>query len=735
MFQAAQTGRAVRDPRTGRLIDPNTGQPMPEIMADPAMQAVEALKQPKERRPNYSGSIPQIAQAYTNDPTTRLAESALASGGSTAPVAQGGWAVTDGLARAAQAVLGAYLTKKQGKKYGEREQEYVDALKASAALAGEVAPQEAAQTAFSNPAQPAPVAQTAAAALAPATVGAGGGTQGFGSPNPAPMPPPPVPALQGPPQGKTGRVLAPGQSARAPGFQGVAVNIANKYGLNPVDVAAVMSYETAGSFSPTKMGGKGGRYMGLIQFGPEERRTFGINRKSGPEDWERAIDGFFQQRGFKPGMSTLDLYSTINAGRPGKYDASDGNGTVRSHHDKIMREHRASAANWLQTGGVSVGAESSYNANENVSAPGQTNIPAPAMEAVPGRPEMPLNAPNAPALPKPVQSQRLAMAKQMLESGNPDLAVMAQAYLDKGLDENFDSAATQNSQAFQQGQAGYSAAMQDFTGARSDARQNNYGERRDAVSRNFNREERYGNQTFQAAESAAERKLRAAEASADRAASRSNIEYDNNRDDMREASKAQSRPRNPWLDTATGVKAQNESMQRVLKIDEGIERAKRFMEINEKQKTGGVYGLPGIGSAIGAAASAFDDDLGEMGATGNQMVLDMMPNGSLGAQVSNSDRDFVQKASPGIGTRSGVNKNIASMYIAASKRQKDFELEKFEAFSNQTTTQFIRNWSDYVAANPFVKYDKDRRARIVDNPVTYREWNSRARYDRNGKPM
>lgn len=77
-----------------------------------------------------------------------------------------------------------------------------------------------------------------------------------------------------------------------------------------------MSYETGGTFSPTIMGGKGGQYMGLIQFGPSERKKYGIDKASSPEDWTKAIGDYLQDRGFKRGMGVLDLYSTINAGTP-----------------------------------------------------------------------------------------------------------------------------------------------------------------------------------------------------------------------------------------------------------------------------------------------------------------------------------------------------------------------------------------------------------------------------------
>jgi hypothetical protein len=134
----------------------------------------------------------------------------------------------------------------------------------------------------------------------------------------------------------------------APGpWQGVAVNVAKRFGLDPSDMAAVMSYETGGTFSPTIMGGTGGNYMGLIQFGPAERKKYGIDKASTPEKWTAAVGDFLEDRGFKRGMGMLDLYSTINAGSPGRYNASDGNGTVRSHVEQILGAHKEKAKGWL----------------------------------------------------------------------------------------------------------------------------------------------------------------------------------------------------------------------------------------------------------------------------------------------------------------------------------------------------------------------------------------------------
>lgn len=142
-------------------------------------------------------------------------------------------------------------------------------------------------------------------------------------------------------------------TSAAPGpWQSVAVNVARRFGIDPTEVAAVMSYETGGTFSPTIMGGKGGQYMGLIQFGPAERKKYGIDKSSEPEAWTKAVGDFLQDRGFKRGMGMLDLYSTINAGQPGRYSASDGNGTVRTHVAEILGAHKEKAKGWLGGTGV-----------------------------------------------------------------------------------------------------------------------------------------------------------------------------------------------------------------------------------------------------------------------------------------------------------------------------------------------------------------------------------------------
>jgi hypothetical protein len=147
-------------------------------------------------------------------------------------------------------------------------------------------------------------------------------------------------------QNPTGSPVA---SAPANSWQGVAQSVAQNLQLDPIDVAAVINYETAGTMDPNKKGGKGNNYFGLVQFGPAERQKYGIKEGSTPEEWTKAITQFAIDRGFKPGqMGLLDFYSTINAGSPGHYNASDGNGTVREHVANI-ENRRGVAAQWMSS--------------------------------------------------------------------------------------------------------------------------------------------------------------------------------------------------------------------------------------------------------------------------------------------------------------------------------------------------------------------------------------------------
>lgn len=161
---------------------------------------------------------------------------------------------------------------------------------------------------------------------------------------------------------------------------------AQALGIDPVDLATAISYETAGTFDPMKKGPttQWGQHQGLIQFGEPQAQQYGV-------DWNNALgsqlgpDGavakYLKDTGVQPGMGLLDIYSAINAGGVGRYGASDANnggapGTVADKVNSQMAEHRQKAIDLL-------------GAQQAAAAP-QGSVPAPG--GVP-MPEMAGNAP------------------------------------------------------------------------------------------------------------------------------------------------------------------------------------------------------------------------------------------------------------------------------------------------------------------------------------------------------
>lgn len=130
------------------------------------------------------------------------------------------------------------------------------------------------------------------------------------------------------------------------------LRVAKQIGADPVDLATVISFETAGKFSPSIMGGKGGKYLGLIQFGPAEQQKYGVHAKQTFDEQLDAAGRFLVDRGYKPGMDRTHLYSTILAGNPYKQNISDtaAGGTPGGAAEKVrsqMAQHEAKARKLL----------------------------------------------------------------------------------------------------------------------------------------------------------------------------------------------------------------------------------------------------------------------------------------------------------------------------------------------------------------------------------------------------
>jgi hypothetical protein len=148
------------------------------------------------------------------------------------------------------------------------------------------------------------------------------------------------------------RTMAMPESVSPEMKTGIA-DAAGALGISPVDLATVISYETGGSFSPTQAGPttKWGQHRGLIQFGEPQAKQYGVdwtNPAGSQLGANGAIVAYMRDRGVKPGMGLMDIYSTVNAGAPGLYDRSDAAaggapGTVADKVNNQMSGHRARA--------------------------------------------------------------------------------------------------------------------------------------------------------------------------------------------------------------------------------------------------------------------------------------------------------------------------------------------------------------------------------------------------------
>jgi TP901 family phage tail tape measure protein len=166
---------------------------------------------------------------------------------------------------------------------------------------------------------------------------------------------PPAPALPGGGGGGGGAAGGGGSAGSAPKFElssrgRALVAAAQKLGVSPLDLATIISFETAGTFSPSIRGGTGNNYMGLIQFGAPERQKYGASpNQSFEEQVMGPVVRYFQDRFKGVGMSTqgaslLDLYTTVLAGNPkANRNARDSFGTSAVSGVNNMGPHRQKA--------------------------------------------------------------------------------------------------------------------------------------------------------------------------------------------------------------------------------------------------------------------------------------------------------------------------------------------------------------------------------------------------------
>ena len=208
--------------------------------------------------------------------------------------------------------------------------------------------------------------------------------------------------------GATG-AAAPPSFANGSSKAQALVAAAKKLGVNPLDLATIIGFETGGSYNPSQWGGDKGRYMGLIQFGPSERKQYGAYQG---QSFEEQVTGpvvrYFQDRFAGVGMSTqgaslLTLYRTVLGGNPkANINGADAFGTSPSSGVAAMGPHRAEAQRRFFNG--STGAD--IFAGIDMNAPIPDALPAPLRRLPAGatpRPTAPVALATQP-LEKPINS-------------------------------------------------------------------------------------------------------------------------------------------------------------------------------------------------------------------------------------------------------------------------------------------------------------------------------------------
>lgn len=143
-----------------------------------------------------------------------------------------------------------------------------------------------------------------------------------------------------------------------PEVKQAVAELAADLGLPEHEVGGIIGTETADAFAPDADNGLG--YVGAIQFGPNEQakysKEFGkdLREMSFKEQLEGPVRAFLTDRGFTPGMTSEQLYTTIHAGNPyvgmGRKDFAN-NLTTKQIYDSHIKPRQASYKRYVDTSG------------------------------------------------------------------------------------------------------------------------------------------------------------------------------------------------------------------------------------------------------------------------------------------------------------------------------------------------------------------------------------------------
>ena len=153
-------------------------------------------------------------------------------------------------------------------------------------------------------------------------------------------------------------------TSRGDDLEAGVVEAARELGMDPLVLATIISYETAGTLNPRENGPttKWGQHRGLIQFGEKQAKTHKVDFTTNSSALKSqlgakgSIVDYFRKNGWKPGMSEVQAYSIVNTGTPFGENRTDENngGAPGTAREKVEGEnyaaHREKARKYIFDG-------------------------------------------------------------------------------------------------------------------------------------------------------------------------------------------------------------------------------------------------------------------------------------------------------------------------------------------------------------------------------------------------
>jgi murein DD-endopeptidase MepM/ murein hydrolase activator NlpD len=607
--------------------------------------------------------IPQIAKAFENDPRTKIAQSILANGSSTAPVAGGGWAFADGIARALQGVAGGVMQKKQMKHWNAEQEAYRS--KTAEDIAAILSPQPAPAQA---PAQAAPVPQ---APPAPAQPSLGAESAPMAAPAPQPA------TLRGMVPGirqidpNTALDSAQGGSLFTDPLAGRG-RPTSGYGTRKPPIAGASSFHNGTDYAAPEGSPVHAAAGGTVISAGFNKRGGNFVRVRHPDG---SITGYAHLAGYdvQVGDEVQPGQPIGQVGKTGKATGPHLHFTVRGPDGKPINP-------------------TSIKYGEAAGAPAQL---AAALTPLPELEELPQAAPAENA----VQSRRLEMARRLVQNGNPFSFNDGMEMLDKGLTEqnSADEAAAGRKQNVSD--MGYAAGLQRYGASRSAAQQDTYATRAQERGQGYavaNREDAQMHDMSMAAKNHVfdmeragfdrETSISLARMQDDSAWKRTMAQIEASRDTLE--AKAAAR-RTAFFNTPTGAKIMDAAQARMGANQEAAAKLAQFERLNRQRGTGGALGIPGVGKVAGMFGTT-----GQMEALTQSLSIAL--SGALKGAISDKEGERILASLPSIGKPGNQNVAIIRDAQNALKRANEYEQFRMESFANGSQINFNRSWSKYT---------------------------------------